>query len=155
LLSTADWADYFLRDEDAAYATYSPYLYRAYGVFSTVKSYVLPLIDQVSRKPDLATIALLLIIVLVSLKILDMLWQTLLFWIRLARRVIFWGGLAVLALWMWNRGPEGMMEDVGYWQETWSSEYTYWKDRENIARLARQGRNYAGGGQQARLKGWF
>jgi hypothetical protein len=135
--------------------TYSPYLYRLYNGFSIIKSYVLPLIDQVSRKPDLATIALLLIIVLVSLKILDMLWQTLLFWFRLARRILFWGGLAALALWMWNRGPDGMMEDITYWQGVWSSEYRQLKDREDIAKLARQGRNYAGGRQQPQQRGWF
>jgi len=53
---------------------------------------------------------------------------------------------------MYSRGPDGMMEDVQYWQGSWSKEYQYWKERENVARTARQGVNY-GGRQQA--AGWF
>ncbi|KAI7237593.1 hypothetical protein KC330_g3074 [Hortaea werneckii] len=79
-----DWAAYLLNDADLSHA---PYLYRLYSAAGTAKSWLLTLIDQVSQKPDLATIALLLIIVLVSLKILDMLWQTLLFWMRFRNRL--------------------------------------------------------------------
>lgn len=149
LTLSTDWAAYFLAGDHAAY---SPYLYQLYSLFSTAKSYILPLIDQVSRKPDLATIALLLIIVFVSLKILNMLVQTLLFWFRLARSVVFWGGLVVLGLWMWSRGPEGMVQDVFYWQEQWGKEYGYWKDKERVARAARQG---LGSGGRQRQTGWF
>lgn len=154
LTSTSDWAAYFLGDNHAAYTTYSPYLYSLYNALATLRSYLLPLIDQVSRKPDLATIALLLIIVLVSLKILDMLWQTLLFWVRMVRRVVFWGGLALLGMWMWTRGAEGMVEDVMFWQRKWGEEYTYWKDREGLARAAREGGGYVGGRGQAQGR-WF
>ncbi|KAI7157782.1 hypothetical protein KC349_g5379 [Hortaea werneckii] len=87
-----DWAAYLLNDADLSHA---PYLYRLYSAAGTAKSWLLPLIDQVSQKPDLATIALLLIIVLVSLKILDMLWQTLLFWMRLR---------------IWQNGPSACQE---------------------------------------------
>ncbi|RMZ23527.1 hypothetical protein D0859_12442 [Hortaea werneckii] len=131
-----DWAAYLLNDVDLSHA---PYLYRLYSVAGTAKSWLLPLIDQVSQKPDLATIALLLIIVLVSLKILDMLWKTLLFWMRFVRRLVLWGGIAALGLWFWSRGPDGVLEDVQYWQGQWSHEYGYWKEEERVARLARQG----------------
>jgi hypothetical protein len=94
-------------------------------------------IYQATKNPDLATIALLLVILFVSLKLLNMLLQSLLFWFRLARSIAFWGGLAVLALWMWTRGPEGMVEDAGYWMHVWSKEYEYWREREGAARLAR------------------
>ncbi|KAK3617928.1 hypothetical protein LTR56_001995 [Elasticomyces elasticus] len=148
-----DWAAYFLDANNvAALSAYSPYLYSFYNALNIAKSWLLHLIDQVSRKPDLATIALLLIIVLVSLKILDMLWQTLLFWVRLVRRVVFWGGAAALGMWLYSRGPAGMMEDLQYWQSTWSGEYSHWKEKEQIARNARQGVNYGGQRQQGR---WF
>ena len=145
----ADWAAYFLNGDHAAY---SPYLYQIYNAVYTVKSWILPLIDQVSRKPDLATIALLLIIIFVSLKIVDMLWQTVMFWIRMVRRLVFWGGLAALALWVWSRGPEGMLEDVRYWSQTWNKEYDHWKDKETVAKMARQGGRGYGRPQQT---GWF
>lgn len=147
--SLDDWAAYFLNGDHSAY---SPYIYQFYNIVSIAKSWLLPLIDQVSRKPDLATIALLLVIVLVSLKILNMLVQTVLFWFRLARTLLFWGGLVALGLWMWSRGPAGMMEDVQYWQGTWSQEYEHFKDKENVAKLARQGLNY---GRQQQRAGWF
>jgi len=154
LLTILDWAAYFLDQSPEAYATYTPYLWPFYNALNTVKSWILPIIDQISHKPDLATIALLLVIVLVSLKILDMLWQTVIFWFKLAKRILFWGGLAALGLWLWSRGPEGMMQDVQYWQEAWSSEYGYWKEQEKMARMSRQGINHRASQQPGRA-GWF
>lgn len=116
---------------------------------------MLPLIDRVSQKPDLATIALLLIIFFLSLKLLDMLWQAVMFWLRLVRRIVFWGGLALLGLWMYNRGPEGAMEDIGYWFDVWAGEYRYWKEQAETARMVRDrvgnGRGRGGGAGD----GWY
>jgi hypothetical protein len=123
---------------------------QAYGYANTLKSYLLPLIDQVSRKPDLATVALLVIILFVSLKILNMLYQTFVFWLRMAWRIVFWGSLAALALWMYHRGPEGAVEDVGYWWNVWNQDYDYWRERERVARMMKQGQ-----GQGRRTGGWF
>lgn len=146
-----DWAAYLFGDHDAL-QNYGPYARQFYSLVSTAKSYILPLIDQVSRKPDLATIALLLIILFVSLKILDMLWQTMLFWLRLARKIVFWGGLAALALWLYTRGPDGVMEDVEYWLQVWNHEHEYWRERERAARMARQG---GGMRKQGKSGGWY
>lgn len=142
----ADWAAYLLSPDNRAtayeaYATYSPYLnylspYLSY--LSAFKTYTLLLIEQITKKPDLATIALLLVILFVSLKILDMLWQSVLFWFRLAKKIIFWGGLLVLGTWLYVRGLEGVVEDLGYWQGQWRGEYAVWKERERLARLGRQ-----------------
>jgi hypothetical protein len=133
-----DWATQLL----SRHSAYTPYAHRAYsytstayGYLNTARGYILPLIDQVSQKPDLATIALLLVILFVSLKLLNMLYQTLIFWIRMAWRLVFWGGLVVLGLWMYNRGPEGVGEDIQYWTEVWMQEREHWKN-ENV-RVAR------------------
>ncbi|KAK5164830.1 uncharacterized protein LTR77_009494 [Saxophila tyrrhenica] len=146
-----DWAAHALSNHDNLRAYY-PYARTAYSYLSLARSYALPLIDQVSRKPDLATIALLLVILFISLKILNMLWQTFMFWFRMARRVVFWGGLVGLGLWMYTRGPEGAVEDVGYWVEVWGREREYWVERERVARLGQQVR---GGGPRGRGEGWF
>lgn len=83
-----------------------------------------------------------------------MLVQSVLFWFRLARRLAFWGGLAALALWMWSRGPEGMISDVQYWWGVWNQEYG--KEKENVARLAQQGMDYGRQRQrQGGNVGWF
>ena len=92
-----------------------------------------------SQKSDLATVALVLCIVFVSLKILGMLWQTLLFWLRLARLIVFWGAPVLLAVWLWFRGPAGVWEDIEFWTAVWSHEYAQLRERER-ERLAQAGR---------------
>ncbi|KAK1068766.1 hypothetical protein LTR74_005424 [Friedmanniomyces endolithicus] len=132
-----DWAAHFLSTHPTQallLAPYTPYLSTLTSALILAKSWLLHLIDTVSHKPDLATLALLLVIVLVSLKIVDMLWQTLLFWVRLVRRLLFWGGAVGLAVWLWSRGPAGVVEDVGYWVGAWRMEYAGWKEREMGAR---------------------
>ncbi|KAH9827109.1 Nuclear pore assembly and biogenesis [Teratosphaeria destructans] len=144
------WAAHFLNDNHharayQAYSTYRPYLTRFLSLLDTARGYIEPLIDQISTKPDLATIALLLVIILVSLKILDMLWQTLTFWLRLVRRTLFWGMLVSLGFWVYARGVEGVVEDVGLWKERWWEEYEIWQERERIARMMGQGQRGFGG----------
>lgn len=141
-----DWAAHFLGDHYHTYQTYSPYARQAWSLICTARAYAFLLIDQVARKPDLATIALLLVVIFVSLKILDILWQTLMFWVRMVRRVVFWGGLVVLAMWMWTRGPEGVVEDVGYWVGIWQEEKAHWSERERAARVAGQRQAKTGAG---------
>lgn len=135
-----DWAAYLAGNHDMPNipSSYLSYARQAFGYMSTAKSYLLPVVDQVSRKPDLATIALLLIILFVSLKILNMLYQTFLFWLRMARRVVFWGGLVGLAIWMYTRGPDGAAADLRCWYDTWTAEYKHWKEQEEVAKLMQQ-----------------
>lgn len=66
-----------------------------------------------------------------------MLWQTVKFWVRMIGRLAFWGIVLGVAVWMWTRGAEGVMEDVGFWAEKWEEEYEGWKERERIARAVR------------------
>lgn len=132
----SDWASYLLGPQAAL--TIYPYLRQGLSLALTAKSYMLPLLDQISQKPDLATIALLLVILFISLKILNMLYQTVIFWFRMARRIAFWGGLVALALWMYTRGPDGVAADMQYWYATWNGEYQYWKDQERVARMTHQ-----------------
>ena len=148
--SRTDWAAYLFGDHAPIYL--NPYVRQMYGLIGTVKAYLLPLIEQVSQKPDLATIAVLLIIVFVSMKILDMLYQTVMFWLRLVRRIIFWGSLAVVAVWVYNRGPDGMADDVAYWWQTWNKEHQYWKEQERTARLVQEQRLQSGAAGNTK---WF
>lgn len=122
---------------NAAISSYS-YLRQFLSLVNSARSYITPLIEQVAQKPDLATVALLLVILFVSLKLLNMVYQTLLFWLRMARRVVVWGGLAALAVWMYSRGPEGAAADVQYWYDMWMGEYQRWKEQERVARLLNQ-----------------
>lgn len=153
-LTVVDWAAHLLGDHYATYQTYSPYARQAWSFISIARSYALLLVDQVTRKPDLATIALLLIVIFISLKILDILWQTVMFWVRMLRRVVFWGGLVALAAWMWTRGPDGVAEDVGYWVGVWQAEKKHWVERERVARQAGQRQAGLGAGGAGK-QGWW
>jgi Na+/proline symporter len=114
------------------------YLQQAYRLLNTAQGYAQTLLSKISANPDLTTIALLLVIVLVSLQILNMLYNSVIFWFRVARRMAFWGGLIGIALWLYARGPDGVAQDVQYWYETWNREYKYWKEQESSARFLQQ-----------------
>ncbi|QIX01935.1 hypothetical protein AMS68_007452 [Peltaster fructicola] len=111
-----------------------PYVGTINYVTGLLKAWVFPLITQATSKPDLATLALLLVIVLVSLKILDLLWQSVKFWIKMVWRVVFYGGMAAVGLWFWTRGPEGVVEDVQHWTRTFDKEHQYWLKQDQRAR---------------------
>jgi len=99
---------------------------RLQTVHTTIASgryYFLTLLDSLTQtSPSLTTIALLLIIILLSLKLLDMLWRAVVFWIQLATRIIFWGFIVAFGCWVWIRGPEGVIEDASVFIGTWKGE---------------------------------
>ena len=41
-----------------------------------------------------------------------MMYRAVIFWVNLALRLVFWGGILVVGFWVYNRGPEGFVEDV-------------------------------------------
>jgi hypothetical protein len=114
------------------------YLQQGYRLLNTAQGYAQILLSKLSASPDLTTIALLLVVILVSLQILNMLYNSVVFWLRVARRMAFWGGLIGIALWMYARGPDGVAKDVQYWYDTWNREYRYWKEQENSAKFLQQ-----------------
>jgi hypothetical protein len=125
LTSLTEWSSYLLSSSNP----FRPYILPFLSYTSILKAYTTPLLNALTQKPDLATLALLLLILFLSLKILNMLLSTVMFWLRLAFRVLFWGSLAIVGLWMWTRGPEGILEDLGYWGRAWTEEYKYFTER--------------------------
>ncbi|PPJ55393.1 hypothetical protein CBER1_02715 [Cercospora berteroae] len=160
-----DWANYLyeqhghnlpegLRQQIPVFApnpTYWSYIRSFYSYFNQATSLFRPVlnaaIDSVSTKPDLATVALLLVIIFISLKILNMVVGTVLWWFRFIKGVVFYGGLMGLALWMYTRGPAGVAEDLGYWWGVWKGEYAHWSEQERVARIMREQGIPAGGGR--------
>jgi hypothetical protein len=137
---STDWGSYLLSSNNP----FRPYILPFLSYTSIIKAYTAPIIQAVTQKPDLATIALLLLIIFLSLKILNMLLSTVMFWFRLATKIIFWGSLAIAGLWMWTRGPEGVLEDLGHWGGMWTEEYKQLTERAKMARGNQQpyGSNY-------------
>lgn len=128
-----DWAAHFLSSDHAAITSYA---YRLYRLTSTIRSWAAPLLQQ---PPDLTTLALTLVILFISLQILRMVVASILGWVRLAFKLAFWAGLTAVGVWMWQRGPQGVVQDCEYWAGVWGSEYGYWKDREQVAARVRRG----------------
>lgn len=111
---------------------------------SRLTSVLSSLLSHVQQSPDVASIALLLILLFVSLKIVNLLYRTVMFWVTLIFKIAFYGCLAGIGLWVWSRGIEGVQEDVGNLSALWQDEYGYWKERE------RMGVRGMYGGQRAR-----
>ncbi|KAF1814394.1 hypothetical protein P152DRAFT_393654 [Eremomyces bilateralis CBS 781.70] len=92
------------------------------------------LIEPVIAKPDLASIALLLVVVFLSLKILDMLRRTLVSWVLFFFRLAIYFTVAVAGVYVWNRGIDGTVDDIQHWSGRWHQEWQYWEDQAVAAR---------------------
>jgi hypothetical protein len=52
-----------------------------------------------------------------------MMYRAVIFWVNLVLRLIFWGGAVVLGFWIYQRGPDGFIEDVTDLGHKWWGEY--------------------------------
>lgn len=95
----------------------------SFGILKTLQTHLSPLLLRLTTQPDIASLALLLIILFVSFKILDMAYRAVVFWISLVFKLVMWGGIIVLGFWVYNRGVDGFAEDVRELVEFWSGEY--------------------------------
>lgn len=89
----------------------------------TLSTHLTPLL----REPSIPSLLALALLLLVTLKILDMAYRAVLFWIRLAFRLAFWGAVVGVGFWVWSRGVDGFVEDVGELAGFWWGEYERWK----------------------------
>ncbi|EOD47094.1 hypothetical protein GTA08_BOTSDO05432 [Neofusicoccum parvum] len=132
----SDWATYLIAHGS------SPSLKPLFSLLEAAKTHLLPLIDHVSKNPDLASITLLVVVLLVSLKILNILYRAVMFWITLAFRLVFWGTVVVVGLFVWSRGVEGAVQDFltwgRYWAGVWQSEYDRFQEQLEVARAYQQ-----------------
>ncbi|KAF4549471.1 Hypothetical protein D9617_21g096920 [Elsinoe fawcettii] len=124
-------------------STVSKYVTR-FNLF--LQAHILPFITRITEKPDLASLALLLILLFISLKVLNLLYQAVMWWVRLFFRLVFWGAIIAVVTWFVSRGPDGVIEDTGRLIDIWKGEYGYWKARDQEAKYFRDGQpGYAGG----------
>lgn len=93
------------------------------GLTRTLQTHLSPLVTRLITQPDVATILALLAIFFVSLKILDMMYRAVMFWVNMVLRLVLWGSVVVLGLWVWNRGLDGFVDDVSGLMEYWGGEY--------------------------------
>lgn len=67
-----------------------------------------------SSTPDLVSVLLLALILLVSLKVLDYARRVVVFWITLALRLLFWGVVLSVAWYVYRFGWEKASADAGW-----------------------------------------
>jgi len=64
--------------------------------------------------PDLVQILILAVILFISLKVLDYARRVIVFWVMLVFRLVFWGSLLGLGLYVYRVGVENAGRDVGW-----------------------------------------
>lgn len=95
----------------------------AFGILKTAQTHLSPLLSRIISQPDVASILALLAILFISLKILDMAYRAVIFWVNLVIRLVLWGGVLILGFWVWNRGVDGFVEDVQGLAQHWTGQY--------------------------------
>ncbi|KAL8753421.1 MAG: hypothetical protein Q9199_005065 [Rusavskia elegans] len=85
-----------------------PTLYPFYALTLRLLSSVL------TEQPSLASLALLAILLLVSLKLMDILRRTIISWIAFAIRMIMYVSVIMVGVWVYQRGLEQSLEDLGW-----------------------------------------
>ncbi|KAF1840774.1 uncharacterized protein K460DRAFT_321243 [Cucurbitaria berberidis CBS 394.84] len=94
-----------------------------FGLMRTLQTHLSPLLTRLVTQPDVASILALLAILFISLKILDMMYRAVIFWVNMVLRLVFWGSILLVGLWVWNRGMDGFLEDVQGLGAHWMGEF--------------------------------
>lgn len=78
-------------------------------------------------------------------------------WVYLALRLVFWVGVGLFGFYVYQRGPQGVIEDVNGIVQTWTSEYE--KTKKNVeytkAFYDRGGREAPGGRAREGAGRWW
>ncbi|KAL9007160.1 MAG: hypothetical protein Q9188_000094 [Gyalolechia gomerana] len=67
-----------------------------------------------TEQPSLLSLALLAVLLVISLKVLDMVRRTVIYWISLAIRLVMYVGVVIVGMWVYQRGVEQSLEDLGW-----------------------------------------
>jgi len=110
---------------------YFPLLGRIYTYLDwarwTMTSTVAPLLQRIQAQPDVSSVALLLVVLLVSFKILNMLRRAMVSWVVFSVRTALWSALAWGALRLYSNGFQATAAEVGAMavaaRDLWAREY--------------------------------
>lgn len=64
--------------------------------------------------PDILTLAILAIALIISVRVLDYMRRTIMYWVSLAFRMGLWLAFGGLGVYVWQRGFDQSVEDFGY-----------------------------------------
>ncbi len=126
-----------------------------FGVSRTLQRHLTPLFTRLITQPDVATIVAVVIIFFISLKVLDMMYRAVIFWVNLALRLVFWGTILVMGLWMWNRGVDGFVDDVQGLGEYWLGEYERYSHEVKTFQKQKEDQIRVQAGTKKAKRGWL
>jgi hypothetical protein len=75
---------------------------------------IAPLDNLVNSPPDLSSILVLLVLLVISIQILDYMRRLVMFWVRLVLRLLFWSIVLSLAWYVYSVGWERAAREAGW-----------------------------------------
>ncbi|CAF9937072.1 MAG: hypothetical protein ALECFALPRED_007096 [Alectoria fallacina] len=105
--------------------------------------------------PDILTLAILAIALIVSLRVLDYMRRTIMYWVGLAIRMALWLAVGGIGVYVWQRGFDQSMKDFGF---IWGLLQGLGDEGERIGgqkarRRERDATRMAGAGKRGRTRG--
>lgn len=112
-----------------------------------------------SDSPDLVTLLLLGIILIISVRVLDYVRRTVFFWIAIAFKVLFYVTLGFVGVYVYQRGVEESMEDVvklldWYGSLSGQAKREGGRKAREFEREAQRAQYGGSGGRRSRGRGW-
>jgi hypothetical protein len=81
-----------------------------------------------------------------------MMYRAVMFWVNMALRLVFWGAIVMLGMWLWNRGVDGFVDDVGGLVEYWTGQYEKYSGEVKMAKEQKEGQIRMKAEQQRRWR---
>ncbi|KAI9710983.1 MAG: hypothetical protein M1820_002420 [Bogoriella megaspora] len=128
-----DWASYIHYLAASPLSPYYSYTRPLTTLSTRLSATLSPLLTKLQTSPDLASIALLLLILFLSLRILNILYGVVRFWVRLVWNIVWWGSILGLGVWLYTRGVDGVVQDMGKWFGVWKEEVRGWEEKVRVA----------------------
>ena len=153
------------------YGTYSPYIAPILRAILLTQSYfyryIFPTIyplytlsnnalhSMSSDSPDLVTLAALAIVFIISIRVLDYMRKTVIGWITFAIKFGMWAAVALVGVYVYQRGVEQSLEDFGW---VWGLLQGLGEEGEKVGGAKARGRErdarrMAGAGKRGRTRG--
>ncbi|KAJ4367632.1 hypothetical protein N0V83_007217 [Neocucurbitaria cava] len=125
-----------------------------FGMMRTLQSHLSPLFTRLITQPDVASILALLAIFFISLKILDMMYRAVMFWVNMVLRLLFWGTILFVGLWVYNRGVDGFVEDAQHLVQYWVGEVEKYSGEVKAFQQQKEDQMRFQAAQKQRGRGW-
>ncbi|KAF2264525.1 hypothetical protein CC78DRAFT_568229 [Lojkania enalia] len=122
------------------------------SIFKTLQAYLAPLLTRITTQPDIASLLVLAALLFLSLKLLDMAYRAVMFWVKLVFKLVLWGAIMFVSLWIYRRGFDGFVEDVEELAHFWSEEYENFT--RDVKKMQAQEQQWMGGYKTKRRNRW-